>query len=164
MTSHITFVSEIINQKNRIMKIKLLLSLCMIAMISFSAFSQTEKSTTKNTNETVIDSSPKVTWDSQEYDFGNIPQNIAAEAEFVFTNTSNEPVIISKVKSSCGCTVTGYDKTPVLPGKTSTITATYNAKKLGSFRKSLRVTTNDFNPYTLIIKGVVGEGQTIGLK
>lgn len=134
-----------------------------MAFIVTSVFSQAQvKSNTVTSPAT--ESPSKVKWDSQDYDFGNIPKNIAAEAEFIFTNTSKEPVIISKVKSSCGCTVTGYDKSPVLPGESSSITATYNAKKLGSFRKSLRVTTNDFKPYTLIIKGVVEEDQTIGLK
>jgi hypothetical protein len=144
------------------MKIKLLLSLCLIAMISFSGFSQTLKN--QNTQQVEKKSPNKVSWESQEIDFGKIPQNIAAEAEFVFTNIGKEPVIISKVKSSCGCTVTGYDKSPVLPGKTSTITATYNAKKIGAFRKTLTVTTNDFEPYRLTIKGEVEADQTIGVK
>ena len=136
-----------------------------MAFISTTVFSQTAHQANSSTETSAVSESPsKVKWDSQEYDFGNIPKNIAAEAEFIFTNTSKEPVIISKVKSSCGCTVTGYDKSPVMPGESSTITATYNAKKTGSFRKSLRVTTNDFKPYTLIIKGVVEEDQTIGLK
>lgn len=136
-----------------------------MAFISTAVFSQTANQIKSSTETSATTDSPsKVKWDSQEYNFGNIPKNIAAEAEFVFTNTSKEPVIISKVKSSCGCTVTGYDKSPVMPGESSSITATYNAKKLGSFRKSLRVTTNDFKPYTLIIKGVVEEDQTIGLK
>lgn len=136
-----------------------------MAFISTSVFSQSAHQANSSAETSATTDSPsKVKWDSQEYDFGNIPKNIAAEAEFVFTNTSKEPVIISKVKSSCGCTVTGYDKSPVMPGESSTITATYNAKKLGAFRKSLRVTTNDFKPYTLIIKGVVEEDQTIGLK
>ncbi|NPD47093.1 MULTISPECIES: DUF1573 domain-containing protein [unclassified Lentimicrobium] len=147
------------------MKTKLFLSLCLMAFISTTVLSQTAHQVKSSTETSETTESPsKVKWDSQEYDFGNIPKNIAAEAEFVFTNTSKEPVIISKVKSSCGCTVTGYDKSPVMPGESSTITATYNAKKLGAFRKSLRVTTNDFKPYTLIIKGVVEEDQTIGLK
>jgi len=144
------------------MKIKVLLSVMVLALMSLSVIGQTEKTKTVKTSVTEVPS--KISWDNQEYDFGKIPQNIAAEAEFVFTNTSDEPVIISKVKSSCGCTVTGYDKTPVLPGKSSTITATYDAKRKGSFRKSLRVTTNDFKPYNLIIKGVVEEDQTIGMK
>lgn len=136
-----------------------------MAFISTSVFSQSAKQVKLSTETSTATENPsKVKWDSQEYDFGNIPKNIAAEAEFVFTNTCNEPVIISKVKSSCGCTVTGYDKSPVMPGESSTITATYNAKKIGAFRKSLRVSTNDFQPYTLIIKGVVEEDQTIGLK
>lgn len=146
------------------MKIKLLLSLCMIGMISFSSFSQTVNNQKQNAQETVKKVDNKVSWQSQEFDFGKIPQNIAAEAEFEFTNIGKEPVIISKVKSSCGCTVTGYDKSPVLPGQSSTITATYNARKLGTFRKMLTVTTNDFQPYKLIIKGEVETDQTIGLK
>ncbi len=134
-----------------------------MAFISTSVFSQNPnqvKASTETTTETVSN----VEWDSQDFDFGSLPQNIAAEAEFVFTNISKEPVIISKVKSSCGCTVTGYDKSPVMPGESSTITATYNARKMGDFRKSVRVYMSDFQPHTLTIKGNVEEDQTIGLK
>ena len=147
------------------MKIKLLVSLCLVLSISFASFSQSAKKVESSSNAVETPEIQKISWDSQEYDFGAIPQNLSAEAEFVFTNISDEPVIISKVKSSCGCTVTGYDKKPVLPGESSTIMATYNAKKLGAFRKTLRVTTNDFKPYKLTIKGEVeAEQEVIGMK
>lgn len=141
------------------MKIKLLLSLCLMAFISTSAFSQTTNSSA--TAETA--SNQKVSWESQNYDFGDIAYNIPAEAEFEFTNTSNEPVVIAKVKSSCGCTVSGYDKNPILPGEKSTITATYNAKKKGSFRKNLTVYLSDNSHYVLTIKGQVSAEKTVSM-
>lgn len=147
------------------MKIKLLFSLCLVIAISFTSFSQAVQTQSEKTKTVENQEVQKIAWDSQEYDFGNIPQNLSAEAEFVFTNISDEPVIISKVKSSCGCTVTAYDKKPILPGESSTIMASYNAKKIGAFRKTVRVTTNDFKPYKLTIKGEVEQDQhVIGMK
>lgn len=140
------------------MKIQLFLSLCLMAFISTTAFSQMAiTNTEKEVNQ-------KVSWESQHHDFGNIAYNIPAEAEFEFTNTSNEPVVITKVKSSCGCTVSGYDKNPVLPGEKSTIIATYNAKKKGSFRKNLTVYLSDNSHYTLTIRGLVRAEKTNSVK
>lgn len=146
------------------MKIKLFMSACLVSLISISAFSQSAKSTEETAVSFMAETTQKISWDSQEYDFGNLPQNVAAEAEFVFTNISNEPVTISKVKSSCGCTITAYEKNPVLPGQSSTITATYNAKSLGAFRKSVKVYTTEFQPYTLTIKGKVEAETSISAK
>ncbi|MBL6446202.1 DUF1573 domain-containing protein [Fulvivirga sp. 29W222] len=52
------------------------------------------------------------------------------------------PLIISIAKSSCGCTVSAYSKDPIIPCESGEITASYHAKKNGSFLKSVTVTPN----------------------
>lgn len=77
--------------------------------------------------------------------------------EFLFTNMSGRPVKILTVQASCGCTTPNWSKTPVAPGKTGFIQASYNPKgRPGYFNKSLTVTTDiDSNPIILQIKGQV---------
>ena len=73
------------------------------------------------------------------YDFGKIKQNTPATAEIVVTNIATDPLLIEQATPSCGCTVSDYTKTPIAPGKTGTIKATYNAAALGQFDKTLTV-------------------------
>ena len=93
--------------------------------------------------------------DGLNYDFGKILQNQPASHKFVFTNTGNEPLIISSAKGSCGCTVTEYSTQPIAPGAQGMVMATYNAKKLGVFSKTVTVNANTGNPVVLKVKGEV---------
>ncbi|MAE09123.1 MAG: hypothetical protein CL661_10230 [Bacteroidetes bacterium] len=142
------------------MKFKLFTTMCLVAILTVSVFSQTDGSTNKSLTTQITEKGNTISWESRTYDFKTVEQNKPAIAEFVFTNTSSEPISISRVKSSCGCTVTGYDKAPILPGQESKITATYNSRKPGSFRKSISVFMSDNSQFTLNIKGKVeAKGQ-----
>jgi len=81
-------------------------------------------------------------WDQTTSDLGKIPQNIPAEASFTLTNTSDKPLLLKEVKPTCGCTVAAYDQNPILPGESTLIKTTYNAKKTGNFQKTIKVLTN----------------------
>ncbi len=73
------------------------------------------------------------------YDFGKVKQNTPPTATFVVTNISKEPLIIEAANPTCGCTISNYTKSPIAPGQTGTITATYNAANLGGIHKTLTV-------------------------
>lgn len=89
------------------------------------------------------------------HDFGTIPEGPAAEYEFKFKNTGNEPIVISKVHASCGCTTPSYSKEPVKPGETGTVKAVYNTQGRPSpFNKSITVISNA-GTKVLVIKGTV---------
>lgn len=81
-------------------------------------------------------------WESTFHDFGKVELNKPVEHVFSFRNTGDEPLIISKVKASCGCTVANYTKEPIAPGELGTVSARYDAAKLGSFNKTVSVTAN----------------------
>ena len=100
----------------------------------------------------------EVLWEADSHNFGEIPQNKPVSVDFKFTNTGDSPLVITEVKTSCGCTASNYPKTAIQPGKTSKITVDYNAKKLGVFSKTISVVTNaDEQTKTLYIKGTVIE-------
>lgn len=73
------------------------------------------------------------------YDFGKVKQNVPPTATIVVTNIGSEPLIIEQATPSCGCTVSDYTKAPIAPGKTGTISATYNAAAVGPIDKTLTV-------------------------
>ncbi len=99
----------------------------------------------------------KVNWLETQWDFGRLQHNKDATHEFEFTNTSHAPVLITKVRSSCGCTVGSYDKDPILPGEKGKIKVEYNAKKVGSFKKTATVTLSTAEVQVLKIEGKVSE-------
>lgn len=89
------------------------------------------------------------------HDFGTIPEGPAAEHEFEFVNKGKEPIIISNVSASCGCTTPSYSKDPVLPGKKGTIKASYNTQgRVAPFTKTITITSN-IGVKVLTIKGEV---------
>ena len=99
---------------------------------------------------------PKAKFDKMVNDFGEIPQGIPKTAEFKLTNEGKEPLLIQSAKASCGCTNLQYSQEPILAGKSTNISATYNAAAVGAFTKTITVTTNaDATPIVLQIKGTV---------
>jgi len=102
------------------------------------------------------DGNAEFKFEKETYDFGKIPQGKPVTYEFKFTNVGTEPLIISKVESSCGCTVPKYTTTPVKPGESGSINVTFNAAQVAPFSKSVTIRSNAKTPLkSLYIKGEV---------
>jgi hypothetical protein len=87
-----------------------------------------------------------------EHDFGNISQGSSNDYVFTFTNTGNEPLIISNAKGSCGCTVPRWPKEPIAPGQTGEIQVVYKpGKQKNQQTKSITVTANT-EPENTVLK------------
>ncbi len=101
-----------------------------------------------------------ITWKEDSFDFGSIEKGKPVSHEFTFKNTTKQTILITNVKAACGCTATNYTKTPIKPGETGSVTATYNAATAGSFNKTVTVTTNDSEVNKILtIKGKVEGGD-----
>jgi len=97
-----------------------------------------------------------ILWKTTEINLGEIPQNVPANITYEFTNTGNAPVLITHVQPGCGCTNAQYDKEAIQPGKSTKISATFNAAVKGPFSKTITVTTNaEEAPRVLTFKGTV---------
>jgi hypothetical protein len=95
-------------------------------------------------------------FEHETHDFGRIPQGKPVSYEFKFTNTGTEPLIISKVESTCGCTVPEFTTAPVQPGAQGTIKVTFDAAAASPFSKMVTIRSNAKTPVkALYIKGVV---------
>lgn len=99
-----------------------------------------------------------ISFDKTTHEFGAIEKNDKAETTFTFTNVSKEPVTLSNVKASCGCTTPQWTKAAVGPGETGEIQVRYNTSRVGPFTKSVTVTYNpNEKPVVLYIKGKVNQ-------
>ena len=78
----------------------------------------------------------------ETYDLGKVKQNVPATATFIVTNVGKEDLLIDEAKPTCGCTISDYTKSPIAPGKTGVIHATYNAANLGHIDKTLTIKFN----------------------
>jgi hypothetical protein len=127
------------------------LLLLLTILLSFQGFSQEKQ--------------PVIEFKSTEIDYGNINKNSDGTRVFEFTNTGDAPLIINRVKSSCGCTVPSKPTKPVMPGKSDKIVVKYNTHRVGPFRKTITVYSNAKNNVVILkIKGKVVDPNAVDLK
>ena len=98
----------------------------------------------------------KIEFESTVIDYGTIEKGADGVRVFKFTNTGNAPLIVSKVKSSCGCTVPKKPEKPIMPGEEGEIQVKYDTNRVNPIRKTITVTSNADTPtVALKIKGTV---------
>ncbi len=85
----------------------------------------------------------RIVVDSSFYDFGTVKQGAIVRHVFHFTNAGSAPLVISTVKTSCGCTVPEWPKDSVPAGGKGEIKVEFNtADKSGRQLKVLWVVAN----------------------
>lgn len=110
-----------------------------------------------------VNDGPKTSmaFEEMEHDFGTIEQNSRNPKTFTFTNTGDEPLIISNAKGSCGCTVPNYPREPIAPGETGEIEVVYSpGTQKNQQTKTVTITANTEPATTVIrIKANVNPGE-----
>jgi hypothetical protein len=98
----------------------------------------------------------KIEFKTDIIDYGTIEKGANGIRVFEFTNTGNAPLIISNVKSTCGCTVPKKPEGPIMPGETGEIQVKYDTNRVSPIRKTITVISNADTPtVALKIKGLV---------
>ncbi len=124
--------------------------LVIVALIGICPATAQDSEKSDNPNE------PFMKFEKTTHDYGTIYQNSDGTCEFEFKNTGKEPLILSRPKSSCGCTVPTWPKQPILPGKTDVVKVTYATRRIGPINKTITIYSNASNsPLILRIKGKV---------
>jgi Protein of unknown function (DUF1573) len=98
-----------------------------------------------NVNQPEIPTGPTTTikYDNDKHEFGIVDEGEVVKHIFKFTNTGNEPLLITNAKGSCGCTVPTWPHEPVPPGGSGEIKVEFNTKgKPGNQSKRVTVTAN----------------------
>ncbi|MCG9910463.1 MAG: DUF1573 domain-containing protein [Flavobacteriales bacterium] len=100
---------------------------------------------------------PKLSFEEFMIDYGTLPYGADGERIWHFKNTGNEPLLITQVKGSCGCTVAKYPKAPIAPGKEAFIKVKYDTKRPGNFAKTVSITTNEKEPGNFHVIKIMGK-------
>ncbi len=129
--------------------------LCLMVMALFMAsfsYAQDENVSTPTGME------PEITFEKLEHDYGNINKGDNGFCTFRFTNTGKSDLVLTNVRSSCGCTVPEWPKEAIAPGQSSEIKVKYNTQRIGIISKTITVQSNAINNnITLRIKGNVAD-------
>ena len=132
----------IANTKNELMK-NLITAFSFFLAFNLGSFAQT--------------SGPKIEFKSSVIDYGEISRGSDGIRVFTFVNKGDRPLEITKVYSSCGCTIPKKPEAPIPPGETGEIQVKYDTNRLGPIRKTITVNSNSAETpiVSLKIKGVV---------
>ncbi len=104
---------------------------------------------------TAQETGAKIEFKTETIDYGIIEKGSNGIRVFEFTNTGDAPLIISKVSSSCGCTIPKKPDGPILPGQTGEIQVKYDTNRVNPIRKAITVISNADTP-TKVLK-IIGE-------
>lgn len=130
---------------------KLTISLFIICISTFSVMAQEEINSNQDTQDM-----PEIYFENTTHNYGSIDYDSDGSCKFIFKNTGNEPLLLTNVRASCGCTTPTWPKEPIKKGDTGTIIVKYNTKITGAFTKSIRVSSNaKTSLVTLKITGTV---------
>lgn len=129
---------------------KIILGLTTVCLIAFSSCKENAAKKIEESNVTaaaVRDASsskfPVLEFDKKEHDFGEIEAKKSVETIFNYKNTGDAPLVITNIKSSCGCTVPqDWSREPLAPGAEGKFTVKFNGSGSNKISKSITVTAN----------------------
>ncbi len=101
---------------------------------------------------------PKIAVDNAVYDFGTVLEGVFVTHKFLLSNVGDEPLTITSVRTSCGCTATALSKTNLEPGESVELEANLDTLHFkGRISKSIYVESNDPEDVrlTLRLTGIV---------
>ncbi len=85
----------------------------------------------------------EIQFKEETIDYGKISRGSDGVRVFEFTNTGDAPLVITNVRSSCGCTIPKKPEDPILPGQTGQIEVKYDTNRAaGPFRKAITERSN----------------------
>lgn len=141
--------------------------ICLLFLVTNSSFAQPNL---KSGVSYVLDENGQLTetraplfqFETERYDFKQIPEGPKVDYDFAFKNIGQTPLIISDVKVLCGCTTSDWTVEPILPGESGVIKVTYSTKdRPGKFFKTVTVLSNAHTrTKKLVITGEVGSTKT----
>ncbi len=146
---------------NNYMKSFILISLITIGSIMLSCENSNKGISTDVVNNTKsaikhgeAGTAPEMQFEETVHDFGDMIRGERVSYSFKFVNIGGSDLIITRVSTSCGCTVGEYPKEPIAPGEEGTIEVTFDSThKKGFQNKTITVLANtEPNTTTLRVK------------
>jgi len=103
-------------------------------------------------DQPLILAGPNIIIDKRTITFGKVPQYRPLQYNVIYKNGGNGSLIISKVRTSCSCTVASFSRLPLLPGESDTIKVDMDTDHVGEYHKIMAIYSNAINDYDSSIK------------
>lgn len=124
-------------------------SIIFTAILAFIALSLYSQDNHVVNNDSII-------FEKLVHDYGTIKKGSDGSFDFSFTNKGKSPLVVTTVKSSCGCAAVEWPEEPVLPGEKGNVRVKYNTNLEGEFSKPVTVYSSAGNAVVVLrIKGNV---------
>ncbi|MFS4482616.1 DUF1573 domain-containing protein [Hyunsoonleella sp. 2307UL5-6] len=132
---------------------KIILGLSALCLIAFTSCKEDATKKISETNvakaaerDAVASKFPVLTFDKKEHDFGEIESKTQVETVFKYTNTGDAPLVITDIKSTCGCTVPkDWSREPLAPGAEGQFSVKFNGSGSNKVSKTINITANTEN-------------------
>ena len=86
---------------------------------------------------------PVMNFNKTTHDFGVIQNGTPVETVFSYTNTGEAPLVITDIKSTCGCTVPkDWSREPLNPGESSQFNVKFDGKGANKTSTTVIITAN----------------------
>ncbi|MBD0823906.1 MULTISPECIES: DUF1573 domain-containing protein [Aestuariibaculum] len=129
---------------------KLILGLSALSLIAFTSCKENAAKKIEEANviaaaerDAVASKFPKIEFNETEHDFGEIEKGTPVETTFTYKNVGEAPLVITDIKSSCGCTVPkDWSREPLAPGKSAEFSVKFNGSGANKISKTITVTAN----------------------
>jgi hypothetical protein len=95
---------------------------------------------------------PVIEFEHDSHDFGRVIQGEKVAYSFKFTNSGASDLIISRVSSSCGCTVPDFPKTPIKPGESHKIDVKFDSQNRRGFQNKSVTIISNAQPNTQVLR------------
>ncbi len=99
----------------------------------------------------------KIIFDETEFAFGDVTEGVLIKHTFTFKNKGNQTLLISDVRTTCGCTVPEWNRNPIPAGGSDKIDVSFDTHGKQDIQiKKITVIANTFPSETeVVIKGFV---------
>jgi hypothetical protein len=117
--------------------IRILAFTCFVALLAGC------NSGAPSTQQSSSDDAPFMYFTEEEHNFGAVTEGQQLEHTFVVQNKGKGDLLIANVRTSCGCTVATFEKSPIPAGKSGKIKLHLDTNgKNGKVRKTATIISN----------------------
>lgn len=125
------------------MKARGVLFLILLVIMVTACDSPKGKNASGNTDTTVAGELAEISFSEYEHDFGRITEGEKVAHIFTFENKGPGNLVIASASTSCGCTVTKYNRNPIPAGKGGSLEVVFDSSgRNGIQTKTVSVQSN----------------------
>ena len=129
----------------------IIISFILIAIIASNCINGTGKNSADSTSKSGFSGKSEIIFREYQHDFGKVAEGEKVSCNFTFDNKGTENLIISSATTTCGCTVSKYDKKPIPPGASGNLEVVFDTSgRNGMQTKTITVKSNASKPVVLI--------------